>query len=259
VDFAVLGPLEVRSDSGPILVSRGRPRRLLIALLLRPRRVVPGDVLVDQVWGDRPPTDAANALHGQVSYLRRVLGLAADGVAPALRTVAGGYVLDLADELLDVRRFERLVASATERLANGTADDVEAALGELRAAIGLWRGEPLQDVIYEQFAEVEIGRLSELRAVAVEHEIHARLLLGRHEEAVPALIGEYPMRERDDDAEIANNLPWSPTALIGRDSELRRTSRVPASAAGAPADLADVTRLAGDHRRRLVRRRQADD
>ena len=195
----MLGPLEVRGESGPIVVARGRPRRLLIALLLRAGRVVPADVLVDQVWGESPPADTANALQVQVSYLRRVLGFSRAGALPALRTAAGGYVLDVRPESVDVQRFERLVASAAERLASPSADDAEAALTELEMALALWRGEPMQDVAYESFAVAEVERLRELRAAALEYEIEARLSLGRHGEAVPALsqlVIEHPLRER---------------------------------------------------------------
>jgi predicted ATPase/DNA-binding SARP family transcriptional activator len=194
----VLGPLEVRREGGPIELARGRARRLLIALLLRTGRVVPADVLIDQVWDVHPPADALNALQVQVSYLRRALGLAPVGAPPALRTVAGGYVLDVDPDTLDVQRFERLVASASTRVAGGTAADADTALGELQAAAELWRGEPLQDVAYEPFVAAEVERLRELRAASFEHEIDARLLLGRHDEAVPMLrqlIAEHPLRE----------------------------------------------------------------
>ena len=198
VDFAVLGPLEVRGSGGPIALGRGRPRRLLIALLLRAGRVVPSDVLIDQVWGAHPPTDGANALQVQVSYLRRALGLPPDGGPPALRTIAGGYVLDVTPDAVDLHRFERLLASAVEHLSEPSVGVVEAALAELEVALGLWRGEPLQEVAYEQFAAAEVERLDELRATALEREIDARLLLGRHEDAVPALrrlIADHPLRE----------------------------------------------------------------
>src|SRR5829696_9085395 len=48
-------------------------------------------------------------------------------------------------------------------------------------------------------APIEVARLGELRAVALEHEIEAQLLLGRHEEAIPVLrqlIADHPLRER---------------------------------------------------------------
>lgn len=80
VEFALLGPLEVRCDSGSIPLRRGRPRTLLISLLLRVGRVVPTDVLIDDVWREHPLSDPANALQSQVSYLRRVLRLTSHGV-----------------------------------------------------------------------------------------------------------------------------------------------------------------------------------
>ncbi len=161
--------------------------------------MVPADVLIDQVWGERPPSDPVNALQVQVSYLRRALGMASSGGAPCLRTEAGGYVLDVEADAVDMYRFERAVSSATERLATESRDEVEAGLAELRTALGLWRGEALQDVAYEPFAAPEVARLGELRAVALENEIEAQLLLGRHEAAIPVLrqhIMDQPVRER---------------------------------------------------------------
>ena len=140
-----------------------------------------------------------NALQVLVSYLRRVLELRATGSGPALRTAAGGYLLDVELDSVDGWRFERLVSSAADRLGRRTAAETETALEELRSALALWRGEPLQDVRDEPFARAEIERLRELRATAVELQIDARLLLGHHEHVVPVLrqlIAEYPLRER---------------------------------------------------------------
>ena len=108
-------------------------------------------------------------------------------------------MLDVEPDQVDVHRFEERVSSAGARLEHPSKADAEAALGELHAALDLWRGEPLQDAKYEPFVLAEVEHSHELRAVALEYEIEARLLLGRHEQAVPALrqlIAEYPMRER---------------------------------------------------------------
>ena len=172
---------------------------LLTSLLLRVGRVVPTDVLIDEVWGDQPLTNATNTLQVQVSYLRRALRLSSSGAPPALRTAAGGYHLDVDPDAVDSHRFERLVTAAAGRLATGSPDEAERALGELEQALWLWRGEPLQDVAYERFAVAEIARLNELRAAAREYEVDARLQLGQHELVVPTLrqlIAEDPLRER---------------------------------------------------------------
>jgi len=146
-----------------------------------------------------PPADPSNALQVQVSYLRRTLPLPGGDALPALRTVGGGYLLDVEPDHVDIHRFERGVSSATSSLSAPTRQDAEAALGQLRAALALWRGEPLLDVAFEKFAAAEVARLDELRMVAVEREIDALLLLGRHDEVAPMLqrlVAEQPLRER---------------------------------------------------------------
>ena len=70
----MLGPLEVRTEAGtPADVPGARLRGLLIALALRPGHVVPKAALVDWIWGEEPPADAANALQRLVSRLRKAL------------------------------------------------------------------------------------------------------------------------------------------------------------------------------------------
>ena len=70
----MLGPLEVRTDDGGLAdVPGARLRGLLVALALRPDRVVPKASLVDWIWGEDPPADAANALQRLVSRLRKAL------------------------------------------------------------------------------------------------------------------------------------------------------------------------------------------
>src|SRR6185312_13545065 len=71
VDVLVLGPLEVRRDGEPVTVRRGRPRRLLISLLLRRGGAVSPATLIDQLWGDDQPVNADNALQLLVSSLTR--------------------------------------------------------------------------------------------------------------------------------------------------------------------------------------------
>ena len=62
-----------------------------------------------------------------------------------------------------------------------------------------WRGVALADFAYEPFAQPAIGRLEELRLLAIEKRIEADLALGRHAELVgelEELVAEHPLRER---------------------------------------------------------------
>ena len=188
--FSLLGPLTVTTNGGPAALGGQKQRALLTALLLEPNRVVSGDRLIDAVWGETPPDTARNTVQVYISQLRKLLP---DG---ALETVAPGYRLAVDPATIDVFEFERLSQEGHSALASGNA---AAAAETLRAALALWRGTPLADLEWEQFAQAEIGRLEELRLAAYEDRIEADLALGRHGQVVPELerlVAEHPLRER---------------------------------------------------------------
>jgi len=66
-----------------------------------------------------------------------------------LVTTAGGYVLRVGPEELDVQRCERLIGEGRSLLAAGRPDQ---ALAALSGAIELWRGDVLADFQYDAFA-----------------------------------------------------------------------------------------------------------
>jgi Bacterial transcriptional activator domain len=69
----------------------------------------------------------------------------------------------------------------------------------LVTAFSLWRGSPLIDARYEDFAQAEILRLEELHAWALELRLETELELGRAEEIVPelsSLVLRFPFREK---------------------------------------------------------------
>src|SRR5215469_1892843 len=103
----MLGSFEVRRDDGALAdVPGARLRALLIALALGPGRVIPKSMLIDWIWGENPPADAANALQRLASRLRKALP---DGVVDGQ---TDGYRLRIAPDSVDAVRFERLVAKA---------------------------------------------------------------------------------------------------------------------------------------------------
>ncbi len=190
MDILVLGPLEVRRDGRPAPVRRGRPRRLLLSLLLRRGDPVPQETLIDQLWQDAPPVDADNALHVLVSYLRRTIA----GAELRIDRAPTGYRLVVDPDRVDAYRFEDLV-----RRAASAEDDPAGRLSAASEALALWRGPALAEAAEDAFAEAAIARLDELRVQAEELRIEAVLDLGRHDEALPdlaRLVREHPFRER---------------------------------------------------------------
>ena len=190
VEFFLLGPLEVRLHGKPAKLGGQKQRGLLAQLLLNADEVVPTARLIDELWGERPPPSAANSVHVYVSQLRKVFG---DG---RLATRQPGYLLDVGQDELDARRFERLLGEGRALRARGNATVARRLLGE---ALALWRGPPLADLRHEEFAQGEIARLEELRLAAVEERVEADLELGMGGDLVPELdelVRANALRER---------------------------------------------------------------
>ena len=190
VRFRILGQLEVEGPAGEIRLAGAKQRALLAFLLLQANEVVPTGTLTELLWTDAPPADAAKALQVQVSRLRRALE------ADVLRTLPGGYLLEVDPAEFDLRRFEDLAAAGRELLAHG---DAAAARGTLNEALELWRGTPLTEFAANPLARREAARLEELRLSALEDRIDADLVLGAHGQLVgelEALVARHPLRER---------------------------------------------------------------
>jgi YVTN family beta-propeller protein len=190
MEFRILGPLEVDNARGPIRLGGPRQRALLVLLLLHRGEAMSTDRLVESLWGERAPPAAVKTVQTYVSQLRRALG---DGV---IATRGHAYVLECDAGSVDSDRFGALVTDGRELLDAG---EPSRAADRLRAALALWRGPPLADVAYEEFAQQEIARLGELRISATEDRIEAELAAGRAAELVPeleALVREHPVRER---------------------------------------------------------------
>jgi DNA-binding SARP family transcriptional activator/DNA-binding beta-propeller fold protein YncE len=190
LQFKILGPLEVHEDGRVVPVRAGKLAALLAVLLLRRNEVVASDRLVEELWNGDAPATAAKTLQLYVSQLRRLLP------AETLVTRAPGYILRVEPGELDAERFEELLASGREALETG---EPKRAAETLRRALALWRGPPLADFTYDEFARREIERLEELRLEALEERIEADLARGRHTQVVgelEALTREHPLRER---------------------------------------------------------------
>ncbi|WP_232251176.1 AfsR/SARP family transcriptional regulator [Actinoalloteichus sp. GBA129-24] len=189
--FRVLGPFTVSTADGRAVVLGGeKPRTMLAALLLADGRIMTDDLLIEVLWGGRPPATVRAQLHTYASRLRAAL-------APEARLVrcGAGYLLDIGDRRSDAEDFARLSRLGHRELAEGRPSS---AVGWLHAALGLWRGPALADVT-EALRDLETPRLEEMRLAALEDRIEARLALGEHSHVVPELVelvARCPLRER---------------------------------------------------------------
>ncbi|GAA1593015.1 BTAD domain-containing putative transcriptional regulator [Actinomadura kijaniata] len=184
--FGVLGQLAVWDDRDePVHVPEAKVRALLADLLVHEGRPVAADRLIDDLWGDAPPGNPANALQAKVSQLRRTLGR--DRVVHE----AAGYRLRIDDPGdVDAGRFRALAERARD-----AADPV----APLTEALGLWRGPAFADFADAEFARAAADRLNEQRLAVVEERAEALLAAGDHLLLVGELtdlVARHPLRER---------------------------------------------------------------
>src|SRR5580700_4443552 len=120
------------ADPGP-----GHQRAVLGLLAMYPDAAVHRETIIDAVWGHRPPASAVPMVQTYASRLRRLLGddvLVSDGTSYRLAVTVGQ---------LDALEFAMLADRAGQATASGNP---ATACRWYERALGLWRGEPLDDV-----------------------------------------------------------------------------------------------------------------
>lgn len=186
--FGVLGPLAVSTDGGePVTVPGTLVRALLADLLAHRDHVVSADRLIDDLWGEDAPANAAGALQVRVSQLRKALDDAEPGARGLVVSRRPGYVLETTGPgtaTVDADRFTELAASAdADRLAE---------------ALALWRGEPYADLADAGYVRAEAVRLADHRLAVHERLAGARIARGEHDlvaAELAELVGRNPLRE----------------------------------------------------------------
>jgi DNA-binding SARP family transcriptional activator len=194
VEFCLLGPVEVIAEGQPVEIGGRRQQVVLAMMLLEANRVLPIGRLVDALWDDEPPPTAKSQVQICVSSLRR--RLATVGRAQAIVTRPSGYMLQAADDEVDVRRFERLAAQSRASAAQHRTGD---ALRELQTALDCWHGTAAAAGVQSRIVQSAAIRLNEQRLTMLEERIDLKLTLGHSHDLVAELselVAEHPLRER---------------------------------------------------------------
>ncbi|HEV2371738.1 MAG TPA: BTAD domain-containing putative transcriptional regulator, partial [Streptosporangiaceae bacterium] len=191
MEFRVLGPVEVRAAGRRLEVGHAKQASVLAVLLLEPNQVVPPELLIDRVWGDDPPGSVRNALYAYVARLKATIAAAGEPEVKLSRR-AGGYVLEVNEEQVDLYRFRRRMEEART-----SADDERAAV-LLTQALGLWHRVPLAGLASPWFDAMR--QSLELQRMAAQLALNdAMLRQGKHTLLISELAGQatdHPANER---------------------------------------------------------------
>ena len=223
---SLLGPVEVRSDEGTAIDLGGaRLRTLLIRLAVDPDQVVGFDALVDAVWGDEPPANAANALQQLVSRLRRA------GIP--IESSPSGYALRVPRNDVDLFNGD---AAAKPWRGPALAEAADQPWAVAHIARATEQRLAAQEVSTDDVSELEaIVAANPLRERPVAQLMHALVREGRQAEALNAFerhrrlladeLGADPSRELSElhlsllRGESVARLPLALTSFVGRERE----------------------------------------
>ncbi|MGI9621290.1 MAG: BTAD domain-containing putative transcriptional regulator [Acidimicrobiales bacterium] len=196
MDFRILGPIEAEEGGELVDVGSKRQRALLALLLIHANRVVSSDHVLESLWGD-DAMGKENAMWVAISRLRTALEPERTdrGESTLLVTRDHGYALEIPPESVDSHRFEAAIEAARVVVKS----DPGTAAQSIDSALELWRGEPLGEFYMDEFAAVEVARLSDLYLEVLELRAETNLLLGRARSQISeleSLTSAHPLRER---------------------------------------------------------------
>lgn len=190
--FHLLGSLEVIEDDELVELGGGVQRAVLGYLLLHVNHVVPTSRILRALWDEHAPLTARKMVQNAVSGIRRTLA----GSDARLHTHSPGYRLEVAQDAVDMHRFRLLVEEGRTTIEAGSPAQ---GVAVLRAALALWRGRALADLVERGTMWSELAAVENERLLALEDCFDAELACGRHREITPELeilTEAEPLRER---------------------------------------------------------------
>lgn len=193
-----LGPLQVIADGVQVPVSSRNLRIVLECLALRANTVVAADFLAEVVWEGHPPAHPGPQLQVYVANLRNLLEPnRPKGVASRrLASRAGGYLLAVADDELDLLQFRAHLAAGEHEVGAG---QLAGGAVRLRQALDLFVCPAFPDLADIELLVPDLEEVEEARLDACQDLFDVELALGRHANVVgelQRLVSQHPFRER---------------------------------------------------------------
>ena len=187
LQLKVLGPVEAWRGGTRVGLGEPRQRAVLGLLALNPDVFVHREALIDVVWGEDPPVSAAQIVQAYVSRLRRILdpGRPPRDSRGLLVSAGSSYRLRITADQLDLLAFDRLIGQAR---AAATAGEPGSACDAYDLALGLWRGEPADDVDALR-GHPAVLQLSQARATAVLEYGDLADQVGRSDRVLGHVVG----------------------------------------------------------------------
>ncbi|MFG6199690.1 BTAD domain-containing putative transcriptional regulator [Nonomuraea sp. JJY05] len=193
LEIGFLGPWQVLAGDAPVRLAGRRRIGVLARLALNAGQVVHAERVLTDIWEDGSAATVSKQLHIVISKLRETL--APHTTEEIIQTVPGGYRLALDPDHIDAHLFARLAKRARSAQAREGGAAAEALF---RAALQLWRGEPLAGLPYP-WARIEATRLEEEHRTLLEDHADLRLAAGDHHALTADLaahVRAHPLRER---------------------------------------------------------------
>ncbi|MFC9993818.1 BTAD domain-containing putative transcriptional regulator [Nocardia sp. NPDC127526] len=196
MEFRVLGALDIRSGGSRLDLGGLTRRAVLGYLLLHDNQAVAASRIQTALWPDRPPPTARKIVQNAVSAIRKTLAHGDSELERAvLLTENPGYRLRVDPNAVDLNRFRRLAEQGRTAVQAGAA---EPGRERLRAAVGMWSGTALADLVEAGIDWSELTALEDERLNVHEDCLEAELAVGRHREITPELemlTATAPLRE----------------------------------------------------------------
>ncbi len=183
LQIRLLGPFEVLRDNQPLDAKEWRSRQnrtILKVLLCRRGAVVPADQLLEILWPDDNIESSRRRLHVRISQLRHTL--APNDPTAFIINASGGYIFRAQAECwIDTVVFENQAERG--RRAQEENDLVEA-ISTYETARTLYRGDFLEENLYDDWSFVERERLRERNLTVLNELAECYAQQGRFRRAI---------------------------------------------------------------------------